>query len=30
VQDASLYLTMIGSDVIEDRRRGGRWLEEHL
>ena len=29
VQDTSLYLTMIGSDVLEERRRGGRWLEEH-
>jgi galactofuranose transport system substrate-binding protein len=29
VKDKSLYVTMIGSDFLEEGRRGGRWLEEH-
>ncbi|HTJ92492.1 MAG TPA: ABC transporter substrate-binding protein [Pararobbsia sp.] len=29
VKDESLYVTMIGSDFLEEGRRGGRWLEEH-
>jgi ABC-type sugar transport system substrate-binding protein len=29
VQDKSLYVTMIGSDFLEEGRRAGRWLEEH-
>jgi ABC-type sugar transport system substrate-binding protein len=29
VQDKSLYVTMIGSDFLEEGRRGGRWLEDH-
>ncbi|MEX3959506.1 monosaccharide ABC transporter substrate-binding protein (CUT2 family) [Trinickia symbiotica] len=28
-KDPSLYVTMIGSDFLEEGRRGGRWLEEH-
>jgi galactofuranose transport system substrate-binding protein len=28
VKDKSLYVTMIGSDFLEEGRRGGRWLEE--
>jgi galactofuranose transport system substrate-binding protein len=28
VKDPSLYVTMIGSDFLEEGRRGGRWLEE--
>jgi galactofuranose transport system substrate-binding protein len=28
VKDQSLYVTMIGSDFLEEGRRGGRWLEE--
>ncbi|MFL9869255.1 ABC transporter substrate-binding protein [Paraburkholderia fungorum] len=28
VQDTSLYVTVIGSDFIEEGRRAGRWLEE--
>ncbi|GAB2892252.1 ABC transporter substrate-binding protein [Paraburkholderia jirisanensis] len=28
VKDTSLYATMIGSDFLEEGRRGGRWLEE--
>ncbi len=29
VKDTSLYVTMIGSDFLEEGRRGGKWLEEH-
>ncbi|WP_407668241.1 ABC transporter substrate-binding protein [Paraburkholderia ferrariae] len=29
VKDTSLYVTMIGSDFMEEGRRAGRWLEEH-
>ncbi|WGS54936.1 ABC transporter substrate-binding protein (plasmid) [Paraburkholderia sp. D15] len=29
VKDKSLYVTMIGSDFLEEGRRGGKWLEEH-
>ncbi|MEW6343907.1 MAG: ABC transporter substrate-binding protein [Pseudomonadota bacterium] len=29
VQDKSLYVTMIGSDFLEEGRRAGRWLEDH-
>src|ERR1700744_5973929 len=28
VKDTSLYVTMIGSDFLEEGRRGGKWLEE--
>ncbi|ACR30904.1 ABC transporter substrate-binding protein [Burkholderia glumae] len=28
VKDPSLYVTMIGSDFMEEGRRAGRWLEE--
>ena len=28
VKDKSLYVTMIGSDFLEEGRRAGRWLEE--
>lgn len=28
VKDTSLYVTVIGSDFIEEGRRAGRWLEE--
>ncbi|SEJ74473.1 ABC transporter substrate-binding protein [Paraburkholderia diazotrophica] len=28
VKDTSLYVTMIGSDFLEEGRRAGRWLEE--
>jgi len=28
VKDQSLYVTMIGSDFMEEGRRGGKWLEE--
>ncbi len=28
-KDPSLYVTMIGSDFLEEGRRAGRWLEEH-
>jgi simple sugar transport system substrate-binding protein len=28
VKDTSLYVTMIGSDFMEEGRRGGKWLEE--
>lgn len=30
VKDPSLYVTMIGSDFLEEGRRGGRWLEDHF
>ncbi|MFX1677189.1 ABC transporter substrate-binding protein [Paraburkholderia sp. A2WS-5] len=29
VKDQSLYVTMIGSDFMEEGRRAGKWLEEH-
>ncbi|WP_413188487.1 ABC transporter substrate-binding protein [Paraburkholderia sacchari] len=29
VKDPSLYVTMIGSDFIEEGRRAGKWLEDH-
>ncbi|WP_404980161.1 MULTISPECIES: ABC transporter substrate-binding protein [unclassified Caballeronia] len=29
VKDKSLYVTMIGSDFLEEGRRGGKWLEDH-
>ncbi len=29
VKDQSLYVTMIGSDFLEEGRRGGKWLEDH-
>lgn len=29
VKDTSLYVTMIGSDFMEEGRRGGHWLEDH-
>jgi ABC-type sugar transport system substrate-binding protein len=29
VKDQSLYVTMIGSDFLEEGRRAGKWLEEH-
>lgn len=29
VKDTSLYVTMIGSDFMEEGRRAGHWLEEH-
>lgn len=29
VKDPSLYVTMIGSDFMEEGRRAGRWLEDH-
>ncbi|NLP63145.1 ABC transporter substrate-binding protein [Paraburkholderia sacchari] len=29
VKDQSLYVTMIGSDFIEEGRRAGKWLEDH-
>lgn len=29
VKDKSLYVTMIGSDFMEEGRRGGRWIEDH-
>ena len=29
VKDTSLYVTMIGSDFLEEGRRGGKWLEDH-
>ena len=29
VKDTSLYVTMIGSDFMEEGRRGGKWLEGH-
>jgi ABC-type sugar transport system substrate-binding protein len=29
VSDESLYLTLIGSDFVEEGRRAGRWLLEH-
>jgi galactofuranose transport system substrate-binding protein len=29
VKDTSLYVTMIGSDFLEEGRRAGHWLEEH-
>ncbi|SDI18028.1 ABC transporter substrate-binding protein [Paraburkholderia phenazinium] len=29
VQDKSLYVTMIGSDFLEEGRRAGHWLEDH-
>ncbi|WP_027820749.1 ABC transporter substrate-binding protein [Paraburkholderia bannensis] len=29
VKDPSLYVTMIGSDFMEEGRRAGHWLEEH-
>ncbi len=30
VEDASLYTTWIGSDVEEEGRKAGRWLEQYL
>lgn len=30
VQDDSLYTTWIGSDMEEEGRKAGRWLEQHL
>ena len=30
VKDTSLYVTMIGSDFMEEGRRGGKWLETHF
>ena len=30
VEDDSLYTTWIGSDVAEEGRKAGRWLEEYL
>ncbi|WP_373321155.1 ABC transporter substrate-binding protein [Paraburkholderia flagellata] len=29
VKDQSLYVTMIGSDFMEEGRRAGKWLEDH-
>ncbi|MCG5076846.1 ABC transporter substrate-binding protein [Paraburkholderia tagetis] len=29
VKDPSLYVTMIGSDFMEEGRRAGKWLEDH-
>ncbi|WP_342706263.1 ABC transporter substrate-binding protein [Burkholderia arboris] len=29
VKDPSLYVTMIGSDFLEEGRRAGHWMEEH-
>ncbi|MDP9650043.1 MULTISPECIES: ABC transporter substrate-binding protein [Paraburkholderia] len=29
VKDTSLYVTMIGSDFLEEGRRGGKWLADH-
>ncbi|TDN63470.1 ABC transporter substrate-binding protein [Paraburkholderia sp. BL10I2N1] len=29
VKDTSLYVTMIGSDFMEEGRRGGHWLSDH-
>jgi simple sugar transport system substrate-binding protein len=29
VKDTSLYVTMIGSDFMEEGRRGGHWLADH-
>ncbi|MFC5427413.1 ABC transporter substrate-binding protein [Paraburkholderia denitrificans] len=29
VKETSLYVTMIGSDFMEEGHRGGHWLEEH-
>ncbi|WP_233855603.1 ABC transporter substrate-binding protein [Paraburkholderia sp. HD33-4] len=29
VKDTSLYVTMIGSDFLEEGRRGGHWLADH-
>jgi simple sugar transport system substrate-binding protein len=29
VKDTSLYVTMIGSDFMEEGRRAGKWLEDH-
>ncbi|WP_405045010.1 MULTISPECIES: ABC transporter substrate-binding protein [unclassified Paraburkholderia] len=29
VKDQSLYVTMIGSDFLEEGRRAGKWLEDH-
>jgi ABC-type sugar transport system substrate-binding protein len=29
VKDTSLYVSMIGSDFLEEGRRGGKWLEEN-
>lgn len=29
VKDPSLYVTMIGSDFLEEGRRAGHWLEDH-
>ncbi|CAN7567948.1 ABC transporter substrate-binding protein [Trinickia sp. LjRoot230] len=29
VKDKDLYVTMIGSDFLEEGRRAGKWLEEH-
>ncbi|PXW23890.1 ABC transporter substrate-binding protein [Paraburkholderia caballeronis] len=29
VKDQSLYVTMIGSDFIEEGHRAGKWLEDH-
>ncbi|MFL9868764.1 ABC transporter substrate-binding protein [Paraburkholderia fungorum] len=30
VKDTSLYVTMIGSDFLEEGRRGGHWLADHF
>jgi ABC-type sugar transport system substrate-binding protein len=30
VKDTSLYVTMIGSDFMEEGRRGGHWLEDNF
>lgn len=30
VADKSLYVTLVGSDSVEEGRKAGHWLEEHL
>ncbi len=30
VEDESLYVTLVGTDSVEEGKKAGRWLEEHL